>query len=226
MIRRQFSQLKNDYAIMTVSLLQRNPLIMRPLSPLQLEYSKYRQNLEIEKSRGTFQISQESGKSSTVPVAEIELLKKLTVKTEEEGKEGNFKDLGRKLYRILYLCLKDGESGKWTLPMNCFDPDNFNNDSALHLEAHKNLSEILAPSENLQLYHLGSAPVAFHLEKFTDRRSAPFGSKHFFFRSQLVAGRVKIDPGRFTDYGWFCREELEEKLGTDMFQSIKPVISE
>ena len=31
---RRLSQFKNDYAIMAVSLLQRNPIVMRPLSPI------------------------------------------------------------------------------------------------------------------------------------------------------------------------------------------------
>ena len=224
--RRGMSQLKNEYAIMAVSLLQRNPIVMRPLSRIELEYAKYRQNLEIEKARGTFNIAADIGKTvlasnGSVPVAEMELLNKLAT-SNDVNEDGNPKDLGRKLDRKLYLCLKNGISGKWALPMSRFDQP----DSALHLEAQKNLSDLLAPSQNLELYHLGSAPVAFHLEKFQDRSAAPFGQKHFFFRSQLVGGRVKIDSEKYSDYGWFCREELGEKLPKDLFESIEAVISE
>ena len=219
---RTFSQLKNDYAIMAVSLLQRNPIVMRPLSQIELEYSKYRQNLEIEKARGTFNIAADSGKitSGSIPVGEIELLNKLAL--NDLNDDGNAKDLGRKLDRKLYLCLKDEMSGKWSLPMTRFDQP----DSALHLEAQKSLSDLLSRSQNLELYHLGAAPVAFYLEKFTDRSAAPFGCKHFFFRSQLVAGRVRIDAKRYPEYGWFSREEMAEKLPRDMFESIEAVVSE
>lgn len=218
-------QLKNDYAIMAVSLLQRNPIVMRPLSQIEFEYSKYRQNLESEKARGTFHIGADYGKNSSigssVPVAEVELMNKLAFADLNE--QGKPTDLGRKLDRKLYLCLKERINEKWSLPMVRFDQP----DSALHLEAQKSLTNLLSDtSPGLELYHLGAAPVAFHLEKFEDRSNPPYGLKYFFFRSQLVAGRVRIDKEKYPEYGWFCKEEMKEKLSKDLFGSIDAVISE
>lgn len=221
---RRLSQLKNDYAIMAVSLLQRNPIVMRPLSPIELEYAKYRQNLETERARGTFNIAADIGKTATSGGggSEADLINKLSNSNIDLNEAGNPKDLSRKLHRKLYLCLKDGITGKWELPMCRFDQP----DSALHLQIQNHLSDLLSPSQNLQLYHVGSAPVAFLLEKFQDRSVAPFGQKHFFFRSQLVSGRVRINSEKYPDYGWFCKEELREVVSKDLFESIEAVITE
>lgn len=203
---------------MAASLLQRNPIVMRPLSPIETEYAKYRQNLEMERSRGTFNIGN-SVKSSTVASSVNEMIVPETVELNE-GFDG--KNLQRKLHRKLYLCVKN-ESGQWSLPMTKF---NLEEDKALglHGKARNYLSKLLEPSEGLQLYHLGAAPVAFHLENYSDRVAAPLGAKHFFFRSQLVAGKVRLQS--VDDYAWFCREEMEEKLPADLFESIKPVLSD
>lgn len=219
MLKRFYSNVKlnNDYAIMTVSLLQRNPIVMRPLSEIEKEYAKYRQNLETEKARGTFNIgtaSSSKGNAISVAAAEIQVPENVEL---NEG--AHPKDLSRKLDRKLYFLLKDG--GKWTLPMSRFNESS----EALHSHAQTLLSEILAPSAGLQLYHLGSAPVAYHFDKFGDRVAPPFGAKHFFFRSQLVAGKIRVDP-KYEEYGWFSKEELKEKLAGDVFESIEPVITE
>ena len=217
-LRRFYSQLKlnNDYAIMSVALLQRNPIVMRPLSEIETEYAKYRQNLEAEKSRGTFNIGNSKGTSNAISVAAAELDVPESIDLNESAQP---KDLSRKLHRKLYLCLED--EGKWTLPMTRF----VETDHALHSTAQTLLSEILAPSEGLQLYHLGAAPVAFHFDKFADRVAPPLGAKHFFFRSQLVAGKVRVLP-KYEEYGWFSKEELKEKLSSEIYESIEPVISE
>ena len=223
MLRRFYSQVKlnNDYAIITVALLQRNPIVMRPLSDIEKEYAKYRQNLETERARGTFNIGTSSkGNSSGSSVISVAAAELDVNKTVELNEEAHPKDLNRKLHRKLYLCLKDG-GGKWTLPMSRFTET----DSALHSHAQTLLSEILAPSEGLQLYHLGTAPVAFHLDKFGDRVAPPFGAKHFFFRSQLVAGKIRVLP-KYEEYGWFSKEELKDNLSNDVYESIEPVINE
>lgn len=222
MLRRFYSQLKlnNDYAIMTVALLQRNPIVMRPLSEIEKEYAKYRQNLEAERARGTFNIGTSSkgnsGGGSAISVAAAELDVTEAIELNEEAHP---KDLNRKLHRKLYLCLKDG--GKWTLPMSRFSET----DSALHSHVQTLLSEILAPSEGLNLYHLGTAPVAFHFDKFGDRVAPPLGAKHFFFRSQLVAGKIRVLP-KYEEYGWFSKEELKDILTNEVYESIEPVINE
>jgi hypothetical protein len=221
MLRRFYShaKLKDDYAIMTVALLQRNPIVMRPPSEIEKEYAKYRQNLGTEKARGTFNIgtaSSKSGSNSAISVAAAGLDIPENVELNEEAHP---KDLRRKLHRKLYLCLKDG--GKWTLPMSRFTET----DSALHSNAQTLLSEILAPSSGLQLYHLGAAPAAYHFDKFGDRVTPPYGAKHFFFRSQLVAGKIQVVP-KYEEYGWFSKEELKEKLPNDFYESIEPIITE
>lgn len=230
------SKLGNDFAIMTVSILQRNPIVMTPLSSIELEYTKYRQNLESEKSRGTFNIGNSVKGSTGVSVAAAEVSVSEIVELNEQAEP---KDLARKLNRKLYFCVKDQElKGKWTLPMSRFNLESAdsnissssggsssNHERALHTHAHEFLSNLLNPSENLNLYHLGPAPVAYYLEKYADRVVAPLGAKHFFFRSQLVSGKFRVVP-KIQDFGWFCKEELKEKLDHELFEAIEPVISE
>ena len=203
---------------MAVALLQRNPIVMRPRSQIELEYSKYRQSLETERSRGTFNIGKTGG-SGTGGVAVNELTVPEVIELNEQFDP---KDLKRKLDRKLYLCVKN-DSGNWTLPMSRFNLQEDLNDSGLHSKAHDLLADILRPSEGLQLYHLGVAPVAFHVEKYADRVTAPFGAKHFFFRSELVGGKVRLENDRF---GWLAREEMAEKLPRELFESIKQIITE
>ena len=103
MLRRFYSQVKlnNDYAIITVALLQRNPIVMRPLSDIEKEYAKYRQNLETERARGTFNIGTSSkgnsGGGSAISVAAAELDVTETVELNEEAHP---KDLNRKLMSV------------------------------------------------------------------------------------------------------------------------------
>lgn len=216
---------------MTVSLLQRNPVVMNPPSSIEREYAKYRQNLEAEKARGTFNIGNaaKGGNNASASVAAAEVAVPEVVELNEQVGP---KDLSRKLNRKLYLCVKDRELGdKWTLPMSRFNPESAidvkaNEEPALHTHTQSFLSSVLAPSEKLQLYHLGVAPVAFHLEKYSDRIAAPFGAKHFFFRSQLISGKIRVLPEKYHDYGWFSKEELQEKLSSEMFEAIEPVISD
>lgn len=220
-IRFSSTSAAHSYNVIAAALLQRNPIVMRPLTEIEKEYSKYRQNLEVERSRGTFNIGSSSIKSnSTVTVNEAHVPEQVEVNDELGSKE-----LSRKLHRKLYLCLKD-ETGQWTLPMTKFNLQE-DKESGLHSKSHNLLKDLLAPSVGLQLYHLGAAPVAFHLEKYSDRVVAPLGAKMFFFRSQLVAGRVRLQTSeKISDYGWFCREEMEEIFSKDLFESIKPVITD
>jgi hypothetical protein len=221
---RFYSQLKlsNEFAIQAASLLQRNPVVMKPLSSIEIEYSKYKENLEQEKSRGTFQIgtfpasSQSSSPSELMgPETKIELNENLDAK-----------NLARKLDRKLYFLVKDSSLNRWTLPTTrIFGNEDSSSVNGLHIHAQTNISEILGPSTNLELYHLGPAPVAFHLEKYSDRVVEPFGAKYFIFRSQLISGKVKVIP-KFSDFGWFCKEELEVNLEKSLFDSIEPVLSE
>lgn len=225
------SQLKlsSEFAIMTVALLQRNPIVMRPVSRIELEYAKYRTNLESEQSRGTFHINTSNGNSNSgnIPVATESSL--LAFEDHVDMNENLApSNLTRHLHRKLYFCLKKSSKEQWALPTARFtppEPSIDNRSAALHLHAQSILSEILAPSEGLQLYHISAAPVAFHQERFSDRVAHPLGAKHFFFRSQLVAGKVRVEPNYF-EFGWFCKEELETKLDRDLFDSIKPILSE
>lgn len=239
MSKRLYSQLKlsTEFAIMTVSLLQRNPIVMRPVSRIENEYAKYRANLESEKSRGTFRIS--TSTNSNIPNAPDTNFSAL-LSSEEDLVDVNEhlppSNLSRHLHRKLYFCLKESSNGQWTLPTARFIPDTLTdhenqdidhnkNPVALHHHAQSILSNILAPSEGLQLYHIGAAPVAFHQETFTDRVAHPLGAKHFFFRSQLVGGKVRVSS-KYLEFGWFRKEELENKLMRDLFESIEPVLTE
>ena len=243
MSTRHYSPLKlsTEFAIMTVSLLQRNPIVMRPVSRIENEYAKYRANLESEKSRGTFRIG--TGANANISNApDTKLFSALLSSGENENSVDMNEhlppsNLSRHLHRKLYFCLKEASNGQWTLPTARFIPDtlivhenqdinnNHGNPVALHHHAQSILSNILAPSEGLQLYHIGAAPVAFHQEIFTDRVVHPLGAKHFFFRSQLVGGKVRVSS-KYREFGWFCKEELENKLTRDLFESIEPVLTE
>lgn len=215
-------QLKKNLAVLASSILQRNPVVMRPLSAIEREYQVYREALEEERSRGPFNIAKADGSASTS--ASITTVEMPSLQVDlNEGLPPT--DLRRQLHRKLYFAFKNAISGKWQMPAAMLTPGDELPQEGLHTLAQEALSKLFSESTGIQFYHVGTAPVAVFSESFADRVEAPLGAKHFFFRSQLLAGRLRLTK-EVADFGWFVKEELKEKLSAPYYSSIEPILSE
>lgn len=215
-------QLRKDLAVIASSILQRNPVVMRPLSAIEKEYELYRESLEEERSRGPFNIQKPgsdgnaAGSSITtvaVPSLEAELNETLPPT-----------NLHRHLHRKLYFSLRDKLTGRWILPGAAVMPSDELPVDGLHTLAQRSLAALFAPSIGLQFYHVGAAPVAVFSEAFAERVEPPRAAKHFFFRSHLVAGRVRLQD--CPEHGWFLKEELKDLMDAKYLSAISPILTE
>lgn len=186
--------------IMSATILVRNPLILHPLSEFELAYEEYRQALQAERSRGTFDImtaqrreleelraSGEAVRGSESP-SRPEPLISAEANLTPIYKEANLDltSLMRHLGRKLYFVVKNGRD-QWQFPATYVPTA----DTALH-----KVSEILVLTtaslttlqlaarmmrrllgEEGNLYPLGAAPVAYHYEELRDRVTPPYGIK-------------------------------------------------
>ena len=193
---------------------------MRPLSAIEREYQNYCEALEEERARGVFNIAKPEGNASTSSITTVEA-PSFEVKLNEDLP---VTDIKRHLHRKLYFAFKDAITGCWQLPSGLISPGDELPQRGLHAVVQEALSKIFAPSSGLEFYHVGAAPVAVFSEAFADRVEPPLGAKHFFFRTQLLAEKVKLS--NVQEFGWFVKEELKSRLNEKYYASIEPVLSE
>jgi hypothetical protein len=212
-------QLKK-FAVFASSILQRNPVVMRPLSAIEREYQIYRESLEEERARGHFNIAKPDGNNAPTSITTVEA-PSFEVQLNEDLPVA---DVKRHLHRKLYFAFRNAITGSWQLPSGLISPGNALPQDGLHVLAQQALVKLFAPSNGLQLYHVGAAPVACFHESFADRVEPPLGAKHFFFRTQLLAGKLRLSEA--SEFGWFVREELKERLHEKYYTALEPVLSE
>lgn len=222
-------------------ILQRNPITLLPLTAFESEYKKYQEEIQLEKSRGIFnlksaveKIEQEfpsassaaatglnSAKSSLME-QEMNQLQEQTTK-EYAPFENDRRSLKRALDRILYLAVAESAAssgGKvWKFPAVPFDKQV---DSALDIAASNAVSQL----GKMTIYSVGKAPIAFFKEKFPEQEEVSF-----FFRAQILSGGVgdgeegETPLEKYADYAWLTKEELESCFSAEYFASVRDVLS-
>jgi hypothetical protein len=217
-------QLSPKYSVLAAMILQRGPVVMRPASDIETEYAKYRESLEAERSSGIFRITSARDEAPQSRNSSVELNSIPSKYEPNESTDSDPKNLARKLHRHLYLIVKDRINGNWAFPSRRFTEsvESF----GLHTIAREALDQCLSQSTELDIYQIGASPVAYLKERFGDRLVAPFGAKHFFFRAQLIAGRVKPNSQLVSDHAWLLKEELQTYLPYAYYEAVEPVLSE
>lgn len=209
------------YRVHAAGILTRNPIILRQQSEFESAYEQYRQDLQAETSRGIFNIM----------TAHKRELAQLQGDTEKETNIPSFplaeeylradtilNSIKRKLDRKLYFVVRNESA--WQFPSILISYA----DMPLHKHVRRMWGRLLG--KECEIYQMGRAPVAYHRERMPDRVSAPMGVKTFFFRSQLVSGTMVFSRGHIAqEYAWLTKEELQEVLPADYYNSIKPVLS-
>ena len=223
LFKRAFSTLK---PIRAALILQRNPITLPPLNEFEHEYKQYQENLKLEKSRGTFDLrtSINEVRKSTQPESSFQNDSKLNHMIEErssaisagelffEPYKNDTQSLRRSLDRIIYLAVKDSLSEQWRLPSVNYEEEL---DEALHCTSLRSVKSLLDKSS--EVYLVGRSPIAMHnWENWHE----------FCFRGQVLSGGIdkesfSSNQNQYTEFGWYTKEELEGKLDSAYFGSIR-----
>ena len=217
-----------NYIIKVGAILQRNPIIMKPLDEFEEEYMKYRHTKDSLKTRGLFEFvgSNEDNSNGirTTPDGEkyFNIVPEEPVPLLEYSRDDkNLKNLGRKLERKIYLSIRPCHNPSfWTFPSFLFTPD-FK--EGIHSVVRSRLDEIFP---NAQLYHLGHAPLAHFVERLKTPIENAKNIATFYLKSQLIAGDIRnIIIPESLEFAWLTKEELRERSDPLWFKSLDPILS-
>lgn len=196
------------------TVLQRNPIILKRLTDFEQAYESYKEAFQCEKSKGFFEVqvgdAEDRAKANTfgLPTKQI------------ENNEHLFKEdqspisISRSLDRKLYLLSKYEEG--WRFPFWKVE----SLEQPFHLKCQEELA--IQFGEGAEYLHLGRAPIAHHVERFTDRTLPPFSAIHFFFKSQIISGRMTMTK----EYGWFALEEIKNLVPKGYWGAVKDVLAD
>jgi len=66
---------------------------------------------------------------------------------------------------------------------------------------------------NINRWFIGNAPCGHYFYSYPEEiqnSRKNFGSKLFFYRTQLIHGTIKLNTKLYTDYAWIARDEVGE----------------
>ena len=159
-----------QYRLHAASMLVRNLVTLRPLNELETAYTQYREELQEEYSRGTFDImtthKREVAKLGPAKEASVP---EFPLHDAYIRADGDMTSLMRRLERKLYFVVR-GEQG-WMFPATLVQSA----DAPLHKCTRRMMERLLGT--DCELYHVGRAPIAYHKETMADRVAAPLGTK-------------------------------------------------
>ncbi|KAL2164227.1 hypothetical protein VTH06DRAFT_3443 [Thermothelomyces fergusii] len=140
----------------------------------------------------------------------------------EADEKGDVRRLDRAMDRTLYLVVKrgQGDDAVWEFPTGVVPTD-----EALHETAARVLTEAAGP--NMNTWIVGRVPVAHHVVKpvlAEDGASVvQRGEKIFFLKGRIMAGQADLTGNKhgLTDFKWLTKEELQDVLPADYYDSIR-----
>lgn len=136
----------------------------------------------------------------------------------EADKTNDRRSLDRALTRRLYLLIRGTPyGGAKDSPVWHFPEKEYAKEDTLR----KCAEEVIKPFVNnpADVYFVGNAPCG-HLHY---RLSEP-NYKRFFFKSQLIAGKVHVKGKKIKDYAWVSKEELPEYLDPSDLEYMKKML--
>lgn len=76
------------------------------------------------------------------------------------------------------------------------------------------------------IYWTGRSPVAVIETPLEGRLKAPFSTRNFVFRAQILGGLFgKVNGERVKEFMWATKEEAEKVLDPHFYSAIKPILS-
>lgn len=233
--------------------LERMPTIAPKKLPIEAEYSKMIDDVEVEESllsdHEMRQRQEETADQRGVSLTGEEVIVETTADIEGKwtkeldqfeqqrqaaGKgqnelfdaESEMRSISRKLDRKLYLIVKErlGRDFVWLLPQGAY---NSQVDSSLRDTAERILSRTCGASIEAQFF--GNAPIGFYKYKYPKKaelREHFIGAKVFFFHAQHRQGIVEPDAQLVHDYMWVTRPEMGMYLPQKYYEKVEKFLFE
>ena len=116
--------------------------------------------------------------------------------------------LDRSLDRSLYLALKTTDSSAWVFPSTILGQG-----ETLDVAGTRALVE--SCGDRMKIWFVGKVPVSIYKETL---------ATDFFVKARILAGQSKIQSRAFADFGWFTKEELQNRISEALWEAIEPVL--
>ena len=231
---------KENWDVLSAVSLERNPIITRDLTELEIKLTKLLHQIEYENShKSNFEIRVENDekraekvKKGDINISEMDGFPQQTGQDfldsslEElrsfkladryrNNLESNKKSLDRALDRYLLLLVNEkiGQKNLWVLPQGKNQPG-----ETLRQTAERVLLEKCG--DNIRTRFMGNAPSGFYKYRYPKSvRNDSVGAKIFFFKAQFISGQVELLNKSCSDYTWATRQELE-KLPYEYLKSV------
>lgn len=139
---------------------------------------------------------------------------------------GDTRSLDRAYTQRLALLVKDASSGAWGLPEGARLEG-----EPMVQAAQRCLRQAWGADPALDLWYIGRAPVGHVLRVYSPEEQAAsgcYGAKVFIYRAELIAGRFRLPAaggGRYSDFGWYTRDEAEGVLARPLWKYLHQVIA-
>lgn len=208
------TSLHREHHLVHVALImQRNPVMMRRLTPFEECYADYREAFQSEKSKGYLEFrtdaDPDSSRSKGFGIVHQGGNRGGTMATASEG------DVLRMPDRKLYLMVKTDDG--WRFPKWKFEHDM---DSKPLYEALLTYARQLCNGQ-CDLYFLGKSPLCLHTERYQDRVSPPFSSKQFFFKAQFLSGLLRPS----SEHSWMSKDEIKATVPKGYWGAVKDILT-
>lgn len=125
----------------------------------------------------------------------------------EADETNNRRSTRRRLQDSLFLIVKRNRSDKaWQFPQGKF----LEEDEHMRGTAERVVDRAIGKTKK---FFISNAPIGHYCYAYPSalqEKRNNFGAKVFFYRAQLLRGKVKLQTKLYTDYAWVARDELPE----------------
>ncbi|MDP2439413.1 MAG: NUDIX domain-containing protein [archaeon] len=218
-----------NWRIVGGTILERPPQVLTDTEPWESEFISWfdKGRAAIRKAKGLDPVSKPS---DTVVGSYFERIEKrlpeieggLQPRVTEADRRNNVRSLRRALPQRLFLVMKKSRGEfPWQLPQG-----DWRQGETIRQTAQNRLADSLGDKH--EAYFLSNAP-SVHIEYDSSpeyKAGSGFdGTKVFWFRAFHIGGPIKLPEG-IVDFAWLTADELEHHLAPNIYQRIRPAITE
>lgn len=216
------------FRIASATMLHRYPVVTPDEQPWELEMRNLQDKIEHIK-REQF-ISMVGGTDSQMipdddPEFE-EIMETLPFKPAsritEADTNNDRRSLNRKLPNSLYLIVKrNRDDHSWQFPQGKVLDD----EKSLRKSSERIIDRAVGTVEK---FFISNMPIGHYIYAYPEaiqKQRNQYGTKVFFYRTQLISGTIKLETRLYKDYAWVTRDELHEyfdKESSDLIQAMLP----
>ncbi|KAK9457037.1 39S mitochondrial ribosomal protein L46-domain-containing protein [Dipodascopsis uninucleata] len=137
----------------------------------------------------------------------------------EADKKNDVHSLERKLDRSLYLLVTANGKSNWQFPTAEVLPS-----ESLTTAAERMLTSM--GGENMNTWIISNSPAVFHKDESNGADNSFVGSKAFYLRSRIFAGKFVPQEGSgIKDFAWVTKNEIEDYVDPEYWNKIKGALS-